>query len=398
MQKSSIIKFCSFLLITSLLIPACKLEKKRIKTGAERVDQYIPLLKGKNLAVLANHTSLIANTHLIDSLIALNINLVSIIFTPEHGFRGNNDAGEYTENYIDGQTGIKVVSLYGEKLKPEKEDLTGIDIVIVDLQDVGARFYTYISTMHYMMEACAENGVDLIVFDRPNPNGFYIDGPVLDPDYKSFVGMHPVPIVHGMTIGEYAKMINGEGWLNNGVECSLKIIECENYTHNSYYEIPVKPSPNLPNMTSILLYPGLCLFEGSIVSIGRGTDYPFQVIGHPDFPGKEFFFKPVSIPGASKYPKLEGEICYGIDLREMEYEHFRESKKIELSYLISFYNELKTGEKFFNSYFDKLAGTDVLRKQILSGETESEIRKSWETGIKDFKTKRKQYLLYKDFE
>ena len=370
---------------------------QKVITGAERSDLYLPILKGKNVAVLSNQSSKIKDRHLVDSLISLKIKVVKI-FTPEHGLRGINDAGEITGNYIDTNTGVPVISLYGKKFKPDINDMKGIDIVVVDLQDVGARFYTYISTMHYLMEACAENNIDLVVFDRPNPNGYFIDGPLLEPEFKSFVGMHRVPVVHGMTIGEYALMVNGEGWLNDGIKCSLKVISCDNYDHKTYYELPVKPSPNLPNMTSIHLYPGLCFFEGTHISIGRGTDFPFQVIGHPDFPETGFFFKPRSITGASKHPKLEGKLCNAYDLRDYTYKYFSKEKKIELSWLLKTYNIMNNGKEFFNGYFDTLAGTDKLRKQILSGKTESEIRSSWVEDMIVYKKIRKRYLLYKDFE
>jgi len=388
-------------IITGFLFKQCNRpdagNKQKVITGAERTELYLPILKSKNVAVVSNQSSRINNTHLVDSLISLKINVVTI-FTPEHGLRGINDAEEITGNYIDKKTGVEVISLYGEKLKPDIKDLIAIDIVVFDLQDVGTRFYTYISTMHYVMEACAENNIDLMVFDRPNPNGYFVDGPVREAGFKSFVGMHPVPVVHGMTIGEYALLVNGESWLTDGIKCSLKVISCENYDHNTYYELPVKPSPNLPNMTSIYLYPGLCFFEGTQISIGRGTDFPFQVIGHPDLPESVFTFRPRSIPGASKHPKLEGELCYAYDLREYTYKHFKKERQIQISWLLKTYNILNNGQDFFNGYFDTLAGTDKLRNQILSGKTESEIRTSWENDLVVYKKMRKPYLLYKDFE
>jgi len=327
----------------------------------------------------------------------MKVNIITI-FTPEHGLRGINDAGELTGDYIDEASGVKVISLYGKKFKPEANDLKDVDIFIFDVQDVGARFYTYISTMHHIMEACAENNVKFMVFDRPNPNGFYVDGPLLEPEYKSFVGMHPVPIVHGMTIGEYARMINGERWLNDGIQCELEIIECENYDHNTVYNIMIKPSPNLPDMTSILLYPSLCLFEGTGLSVGRGTDFPFSVVGHPDYSNKTFFFKPRSIVGASRYPKLEGMECFGLDLRTIDHKIIYDSKRLNISYLIKMYMDLNIGKDFFNNYFNKLAGTALLKDQIIEGLSEEEIMESWKDDLIVYKYVRKQYLLYKDFE
>ena len=400
MSKVSVIKLFIFLFIVTIILQGCKNKmeiEKRVITGAERTEQYLPILKGKNVAVLANQTSMIGRTHLVDSLLSLKINIITI-FTPEHGLRGINDAGELTGDYIDKTSGVKVISLYGKKFKPEKDDLAGVDIVVFDLQDAGARFYTYISTMHYIMEACAGNSIDFVVFDRPNPNGYFVDGPMLNPDYSSFVGMHPIPIVHGMTIGEYALMINGEGWLNDGLKCSVEVIKCRNYNHTTIYNIPVKPSPNLPDNTSILLYPGLCLFEGTVMSIGRGTDFPFKVIGHPGFSDKSFSFRPRSIPGASKYPRLEGEDCYGYDLREISHKDIYEKGELNLGYLLAMYNDLNIGEDFFTNYFNKLAGSDMLKNQIVNGVTEEDIRRSWKNDLIVYKNMRKRYLLYKDFE
>lgn len=369
---------------------------KEIVTGAERTEMYLPLLEGKKVALVANHTSKIKDTHLLDSLLSLKID-VAKVFTPEHGFRGVADAGEQLSDYKDQETGIQVISLYGEKKKPSPDDLSGIDLVMFDIQDVGVRFYTYISTLHYVMEACAENNVDFLVLDRPNPNGFYVDGPILDLEFKSFIGMHPVPIVHGLTIAEYARMINGEGWLNNGIQCRLTCIPCENYDHNTAYELPVKPSPNLPNLLSIYLYPSLCLFEGTIMSVGRGTDYPFQVLGHPEYQSDLFSFTPVSKKGASN-PKYSGIECKGVDLRDIEYRFFRQERRIILDWLIEAYNNMKGKGDFFNSYFSKLSGTQELQKQIESGKSPEDIYKSWEPGLKEYKKIRNKYLLYKDFE
>ncbi len=367
-----------------------------VKTGAMRTELYLPLLKGKNVAIVANQTSMIGSTHLVDSLLALHVNIIKI-FSPEHGFRGTGEAGEHMKNYKDQKTGIEVLSLYGESRKPKKEILGNIDVVIFDIQDVGVRFYTYTSTMHYVMEACAENNIQMLVLDRPNPNGFYVDGPVLDMKYSSFVGMHPVPLVHGMTIGEYAKMINGEGWLKNGVKCNLIVVPCLNYTHKIFTNLLIRPSPNLPNIISIYLYPVLGLFEGTIISVGRGTDFPFQVIGHPNLLHSDFSFVPKSIAGASKNPPFKGKKCYGIDLRDQGTAYVISNKKINISLILDTYKNVKDRSKFFTGFFSKLAGNAILRKQIEAGVIESDIRKSWEKGLIEFKKIRTKYLLYEDF-
>lgn len=373
-----------------------------IKVGAERFDQYIDELSGKKVAIVGNQTSMTGSTHLVDTLIAQGVNLVQV-FSPEHGFRGTEDAGAHVENGKDPITGLPVISLYGNNKKPKASQLEGIDVVLFDLQDVGARFYTYISTMFYVMEACAENNIECIVLDRPNPNGHFVDGPMLKEGFSSFVGLLPIPVIHGMTVGELAQMINGENWLNDGQQCDLKVVTCSGYNHNRFYELPVAPSPNLKNMTSIYLYPGLCFFEGTVVSIGRGTDLPFQVVGHPDFEVEVledlYSFTPSSKPGASN-PKLKGETCYGYDLHEQDIKEIRAQKKLDLSYLIEFYQQLNKGKDFFlsNNFIDLLAGTDQLRLMILEGKTEEEIRESWKAELKAFKEKRKLYLLYKDFE
>ncbi len=367
-----------------------------VRVGAERTELYFPMLQNKRVAVVVNHTATIGETHLVDSLLDAGINLKRI-FAPEHGFRGTADAGEHIDSYTDEKTGLAVVSLYGRNFKPRAEDLADIDIVIFDIQDVGARFYTYISTMHYVMEACAENDIHFIVLDRPNPNGFYVDGPVLKPEFKSFVGMHPVPIVHGMTIAEYALMINGEGWLKNGIQCNLSYVRVENYNHTYYYQLPIRPSPNLPNMKAIYLYPSLCLFEGTTVSLGRGTDKPFQVIGHPKITSGTYSFTPRSMPGAQNPPHL-GKKCYGFDLSDFGKVFMKNYKKIYLHWLIELYNELSGHDNFFNNFFDRLAGTDLLRKQIIDGLSAEEIRATWQNDINQFKKIRKKHLLYPDFE
>lgn len=373
-----------------------KKEVFSIKTGAEQTEKYINLLKNKHIAVVANHTTNINGSHLVDSLLNLGVDIVKI-FSPEHGFRGNADAGEHVKNYIDEKTKLPVISLYGNSKKPKLNDLENIDIVVFDLQDVGVRFYTYISTMHYVMEACAEMNVELLILDRPNPNGFYIDGPILDTTYQSFVGMHPVPIVHGMTIAEYAQMVNGERWLKNGVKCNLRIIPCDNYTHDSLYELPLNPSPNLQNMRSVYLYPSLGFLEGTCLSAGRGTEFPFQIFGGPDLKNAEFSFIPKSIDGASKYPKHKNQKCYGVDLREIEIEDIISQKEINLEWLLFGYQNIENKDQFFNSFFYNISGTDQLKKQILQGKSEKEIKKSWQSDLKKFKKIRKKYLIYKDF-
>lgn len=370
---------------------------KDIKTGADQTEVYLPLLKNKQIGIVSNQTSLIGKMHLIDSLLSLRINIKKV-FCPEHGFRGDSEAGAKIENNIDSKTNLPIISLYGKNKKPGKADLNGLDIVIFDIQDVGVRFYTYISTLHYVMEACAENNIQLIVFDRPNPNGYYVDGPVLNPKFSSFVGMHKVPIVHGMTIGEYAEMINGEKYLSNQLKCNLKVVKVLNYSHKDYYILNVKPSPNLTNMNAVYLYPSLCLFEGTVMSIGRGTSKPFQIIGHPLLENTDYSFTPASIKGMSENPPYKGEICNGYDLSEFSTAILRSEAKLNLFWLIDTYKRLFNKTKFFNDFFDKLAGNDLLRKQIIEGKSEEEIKSSWETDLKVFKDIRKKYLLYPDFE
>ncbi len=371
---------------------------EKVIVGAERTGEYLPFLKDKNIALVVNQTSTIGNTHLADSLLSLGISIAKI-FAPEHGFRGDADAGEKVVNGVDLKTGISIHSLYGKSRKPSKEDLAGIEVIVFDIQDVGARFYTYISTMSYIMESCAENSIGFIILDRPNPLGFYVDGPVLDEAFQSFVGMHRVPIVHGMTIGEYATMVNSEGWLQGRIPCSLKVVACENYDHGTFYELPIKPSPNLPNMRSIYFYPSICLFEGTEASEGRGTNRQFQVVGSPSFIETEFQFTPVSMPGA-KHPKHENKLCFGFDYSSVPIEELQQRKQIDLEPILSFYRDFPNKEKFFlkNLFFDKLAGNDQLRNQIISGKTENEIRDSWKEKLDQFRAIRKKYLLYPDFE
>jgi len=369
---------------------------KDIKVGADRTQEYLPLLKGKSVAVVANQSSNIKHTHIVDSLISLGVK-VKKVFCPEHGFRGSVDAGKKVKTYKDDKTGLPIISLYAKNKKPAPADLKDVDIVVFDIQDVGVRFYTYLSTLHYVMEACAENNKPLIVLDRPNPNGYYIDGPVMEDTWKSFLGLHSVPIVYGMTIGEYAQMINGEGWLKGGEKCDLKVIALEGYTHTDLYELPIRPSPNLPNMASVYLYPSLGLFEGTIVSVGRGTDLPFQVIGHPTLQKANYTFTPQPKPGAME-PKYMGEVCNGYNLTNFGTEYMKETKKIYLYWLMGTYKNTPDKTNFFDDNFNYHAGNSTLQQQIKDGVTEDEIRKSWEGGLKKFKTIRKKYLLYKDFE
>lgn len=363
--------------------------------GADRTLAYLPLLKGKAVAVLTNQSGMIGTTHLVDSLVSLKVNVVKV-FAPEHGFRGDADAGEHVKDGKDLRTGLNVISLYGTNKKPKPDQLAGVDVILFDLQDVGARFYTYISTLHYVMEAAAESKKQVIVLDRYNPNGFYVDGPVLDPSFSSFVGMHPVPIVHGMTIGEYARMINGEGWLKGRVVCALEVITCSNYTHDMEFAPPIPPSPNLPNAASVWLYPSLCLFEGTSVSVGRGTDKPFQCIGYPGCPVGEYHFIPKSLPGAKQPPYL-GKECTGMDLQEFGMIQARMDRKLNLQWLLEMYREAPDKSKFFNPFFVKLAGGSELREAIIAGNDEATIRATWKPGLEAFMKMRAKYLLYPDF-
>ena len=368
-----------------------------IIVGADQLEIYHKVLEGKRVAIVGNQTSRVGATHLVDTLLQSGIEVVKV-FAPEHGFRGSADAGQHVKDGKDETTGLPIVSLYGKHKKPTVEDFQDVDIVVFDIQDVGVRFYTYISTLHYVMEAAAEQQKPLLVLDRPNPNGFYVDGPVLEPDQKSFVGIHPVPIVHGLTIGEYANMINGERWLKNGVRCNLSVVPCVNYTHNDRYVLPVKPSPNLPDMTSIYLYPSICFFEGTIISVGRGTEVPFTVIGHPKHPIKAFSFTPQPRPGARK-PKLKGKKCYGYNLAGYGDLIARNKGQLDLSWLQLMYQESPEKERFFNSngFFNLLSGNRQLQKQIKAQLPLSEIRSSWEPALSKYKGLRRSYLLYDDF-
>jgi uncharacterized protein YbbC (DUF1343 family) len=374
---------------------------KTLITGADQTDKYLPYLKGKRIGMVVNPSSLIAGKASVDSLKALGVNIVKI-FGPEHGFRGDASNGAHVDDSTDPKTGIQVVSLYGKSGKPAAQDLAQVDLMIYDLQDVGARYYTYLATLHRVMEACAENNKELMILDRPNPNGYMVDGPVLDMKLKSGIGFHPVPIAHGMTVAEYAQMINGQGWMANSIKCKLKIIPLANYNHNIPYTLPVHPSPNLNTQQSIILYPSLCLFEGTIISQGRGTLFPFTVLGNPDLKGQyKFTFTPKSIPGMSETPLFQDVECYGLDLRNYDTRKLVKSKRVNLSWLIEMYKAYPNKEKFFDykqskqmGNFDKLAGTTSLKEQIIAGKTEEEIRASWEPGLSIFKKMRKQYLLY----
>ncbi len=374
-------------------------QQNRIVTGAERLGEYLPLLKNKNIALVANQTSLVKTDHLVDVLLNEGVNVLKV-FSPEHGFRGNNDAGEKVKDEFDLQTGLPIYSLYGKsKQKPSKELLKDVDAMVFDLQDVGARFYTYISTLHYVMEACAENGIPLVIMDRPNPNGHYVDGPVLDLKYQSFVGMHPIPVVHGLTIAEYAKMINGEGWLGNELQCILEIIPCKNYDHNTPYKLPVPPSPNLPNMKSVYLYPSLCFFEGTNVSVGRGTDLPFQIFGSPYMKNLSFQFTPNPTFGA-KHPKHQGQICYGEKLTDFSEDSLFKMQELNFNWLINAYHSFNDDPTFFNknNFFNLLAGSDKLMNLIKGGANAKQIRETYQNELDMFKKSRKKYLIYADFE
>ena len=364
-------------------------EEKTVLTGADQVQNYLPLLKDKKVALVVNQTSVIGNTHIVDSLLKHKVNIIKIL-APEHGFRGDADAGEDVANSIDKKTNLPLISIYGNNKKPTAEQLKDIDVVIFDIQDVGTRFFTYISTMHYVMEACAENNKEFIVLDRPNPNGEFIDGPVLQAENKSFIGMHPIPILHGLTVGELAQMINGQKWLDKGVQCKLTVIPNKNYSHSSRYSLKIKPSPNLPNDQSIRLYPTVCLFEGTPISVGRGTHYPFQVIGAPEAQYGEFTFTPVSIPGMSKNPPHENKKCYGDDLRNAKIEG------LSLKLLIDYYNKSPKKESFFIPFFDKLSGNKNLKEQIKKGMSEEDIKATWKKDLDGYREMRKKYTLYND--
>ncbi|WP_442902344.1 exo-beta-N-acetylmuramidase NamZ family protein [Flavobacterium sp.] len=368
---------------------------ERIITGSENYEAYVNLLLGKKVGIVTNQTGIITYPYSKGDLVYSTVDvfiekgiIVQKIYAPEHGFRGTADAGELIKDGKDSKTGLPIISLYGDNKKPKPEQLTGIEVMVFDLQDVGARFYTYISSLHYVMEACAENNIPLIVLDRPNPNGNIVDGPILEKEFTSFVGMHPIPVLHGMTIGEYANMINGEKWLKNGIRCQLTVIPCLNYNRSMKYSLPVKPSPNLPNDQSINLYASLCFFEGTNVSVGRGTEKQFQIYGSPFLSKTDFSFTPQPNLGA-KDPMHNGKLCYGEDLSTQE-----KVNRLELKWLLKAYESTADKKVFFNSFFVKLAGTKKLQEQIENGVSESEIRKSWEKGLLTFKDMRKKYLIY----
>lgn len=389
-----LILYCSFYL------PGSGKEESAAATdsiicGAQKLDSLALLLKGKTFAIVGNQTSRVGGKHLVDTLISLGYKPEKI-FAPEHGFRGTEEAGQDVSSYKDEKTGIEVISIYGKNYKPTAENLKKIQLVVFDLQDVGARFYTYISTLHYVMEACAENKIPLLILDRPNPNGFYVDGPVLEPEFKSFVGMHPVPVVHGMTIGEYGRMINGEGWLNNSVKCQLSVLRTQNYHHKKLYTLPHPPSPNLRSRAAILLYPSICFFEGTPISVGRGTDRPFEWFGHPDLKDGDTTFIPYPGPYGIHFPQ-EGQECRGW-WAARRFNVVSPPRKIQLQWLLRSYKAFSDKDKFFNNFFNKLAGNSSFQQQIKDGMEEKLIRKSWEKGIRDYKEIRKKYLLYEDFE
>lgn len=360
--------------------------------GADRTTEYLPLLKGKKVALVVNQTSEVNGVLLPDTLLKLGVNVVKI-FSPEHGFRGNADAGARVKNGKDEQTGLPVISLYGNNKKPSAEQLKDVDVLVYDLQDVGARFYTYISTLEYLMDACAENKKSLLILDRPNPLGFIVDGPILEKSNRSFVGMQPVPVVYGMTAGEYAKMLAGEKWIK-AAPVDMKVITCENYTHKTLYRLPVMPSPNLKNMAAIYLYPSMCFFEGTVLSVGRGTNYPFQQFGHPALQHYSYTFKPVSIPGATD-PPLKNQQCHGKKIAETEGEALKAADgKMQIKWLLEAYQNFPDKDKFFNNFLVKLSGTETFRKQVEQGMSEDAIRKSWQPGLDKFRAIRKKYLLY----
>jgi uncharacterized protein YbbC (DUF1343 family) len=388
-QKETLLFSYAFLFFLSL--PA------QIITGAEQTEKYFPILQHKKVVVCFNPTSVIGETHLVDTLKNTGINVVKI-FAPEHGFRGEAEAGATIQSSTDAKTGIPIVSLYGKNKKPTAEQLKDVEIIVFDMQDVGCRFFTYISTLHYIMEAAAAQNIPVMILDRPNPNGYFVDGPVLEEKQKSFVGMHPVPVVHGMTIGEYAQMITGEKWLENNLECNLQIIECKNYTHNSRYSLPIKPSPNLSTDEAIYLYPSLCLFEGTDISLGRGTNKPFQIFGHPNLTIGDYYFTPEPIKGVSENPPQKGKKCRGFDLTNEAKNNFNGNNSFNITYLITAYKNFPKEMKFFthSDFFDKLAGNSTLRWQIINGRTEEEIRASWQPALEKFKKTRSKYLIYSE--
>lgn len=382
----------SLLFCITLCTNAQKTNNSRIAVGAEQTSEYFPILKNKKIAVFSNHTGMIGNKHTIDVLLENKLNVVAI-FSPEHGFRGNADAGEHVSSSVDSKTGVPILSLYdGKAGKPSEESMRKFDVLLVDIQDVGLRFYTYYISMVKLMDACAEYNRKMIILDRPNPNGHYVDGPILDMKYKSGVGWLPIPVVHGMTLGELALMVNGEKWLPASKECDVTVIKCKNYTHHSLYQLPVAPSPNLPNMKAIYLYPSTCYFEATPVSLGRGTSLPFQIYGHPNMRGYDYAFTPKSVLGAKNPPQLD-KLCYGKDLSGLSDKEIWE-KGVDLSYVIDAYTNLNMGEHFFRPFFELLIGTDYVRKMIIQGKSADEIKAMWKDDVEKFKVQRKPYLLY----
>lgn len=382
----------SLLFCITLCTNAQKTNNSRIAVGAEQTSEYFPILKNKKIAVFSNHTGMIGNKHTIDVLLENKLNVVAI-FSPEHGFRGDADAGEHVSSSVDSKTGVPILSLYdGKAGRPSEESMRKFDVLLVDIQDVGLRFYTYYISMVKLMDACAEYNRKMIILDRPNPNGHYVDGPILDMKYKSGVGWLPIPVVHGMTLGELALMVNGEKWLPASKECDVTVIKCKNYTHHSLYQLPVAPSPNLPNMKAIYLYPSTCYFEATPVSLGRGTSLPFQIYGHPNMRGYDYAFTPKSVPGAKNPPQLD-KLCYGKDLSGLSDKEIWE-KGVDLSYVIDAYTNLNMGEHFFRPFFELLIGTDYVRKMIIQGKSADEIKAMWKDDVEKFKVQRKPYLLY----
>ena len=372
----------------------CQANQNRVIVGAEQTNVYLPLLKNKRIAIFSNHTGMIGNKHLLDVLLENKINVVAL-FSPEHGFRGNADAGEHVSSSVDSKTGVPILSLYDGKLgRPSEESMRKFDLLIVDIQDVGLRFYTYYASMVRLMDACAEYNRKMLILDRPNPNGHYVDGPILDMKYKSSVGWLPIPIVHGMTLGELALMVNGERWLPASRICDITVIKCKNYTHQTMYELPIPPSPNLPNMKAVYLYPSTCYFEATPVSLGRGTQLPFQIYGHPNMLGYDYTFTPQSIPGAKNPPQLN-RICHGVNLSELSNEEIWK-KGVDLSYLIDAYRNLNMDDYFFRPFFELLTGRDYVRKMIKQGKNADEIKAMWKEDVEKFKIQRKPYLIYEE--
>lgn len=386
-----IIILLSFLMSFICIIPA---QKTSVVVGASRTDMYLPLLKGKRVALFSNHTGIVNGKHTLDVLLENKVN-VTAVFSPEHGFRGDAGAGDHVDSSVDSKTGVPILSLYdGDAGKPSKENMLKFDILVVDIQDVGLRFYTYYISMVKLMDACAESQKLMVILDRPNPNGHYVDGPILDMKYKSGVGWLPIPVVHGMTLGELAQMVNGEKWLPEGRVCLLKVIPCLNYSHQTLYRLPVPPSPNLPNMTAIYLYPSICYFEATPVSLGRGTNLPFQIYGHPNMLGYQYSFTPRSMKSA-KEPPQKDRLCYGVNLSTLSDEEILK-KRIDLSYLIDAYKNLNMDDYFFRSFFEKLIGVDYVRKMIIQGKSADEIKAMWTDDVAKFTIQRKQYLLYNE--